>query len=118
MRDRRTLGKEKELLAAEWMKGHGYEILEMNYRCRQGEGDIVAKDGAYLVFVEVKYRRDAGAGYPAEAVDARKQRRISYAARHYMMRHGISGDTPVRFDVIAILGDQITAIVNAFYVSG
>ena len=53
MRDRRTLGKEKELLAAEWMKGHGYEILEMNYRCRQGEVDIVAKDGAYLVFVEV-----------------------------------------------------------------
>ena len=51
-------GKEKELLAAEWMKGHGYEILEMNYRCRQGEVDIVAKDGAYLVFVEVKYRRD------------------------------------------------------------
>ena len=51
-------------------------------------------------------------------MDARKQRRISYAARHYMMRHGISGDTPVRFDVIAILGDQITAIVNAFYVSG
>ena len=46
MRDRRTLGKEKELLAAEWMKGHGYEILEMNYRCRQGEVDIVAKDGA------------------------------------------------------------------------
>lgn len=72
VRDRRTLGKEKELLAAEWMKGHGYEILEMNYRCRQGEVDIVAKDGAYLVFVEVKYRRDAGAGYPAEAVVAQQ----------------------------------------------
>ena len=48
VRDRRTLGKEKELLAAEWMKGHGYEILEMNYRCRQGEVDIVAKTARIL----------------------------------------------------------------------
>lgn len=117
-RNRRTLGTEKERLAADWMKRHGYEILEMNYRCRQGEVDIVAKDGAYLVFAEVKYRRDAGAGYPAEAVDGRKQRRISYAARHYMMRHSVGEDMPVRFDVIAILGDQITAIANAFGISG
>ena len=116
-RNRRALGKEKELLAADWMKGHGYEILEMNYRCRQGEVDIVARDGACLVFAEVKYRRDAGAGYPAEAVDVRKQRRISYAARHYMMRHGIGEYMPVRFDVIAILGEQITVIANAFCIS-
>ena len=57
-------------------KSSGMRILEKNYRCREGEIDLVAMDGSYLVFVEVKYRRDQHAGHPAEAVDARKQRKI------------------------------------------
>lgn len=73
---------------------HGYQILCRNFRCRQGEIDIIAKDRDYLVFIEVKYRRDEHEGDPAEAVDARKQARILRTARYYMTRLHISEDTP------------------------
>ena len=110
----RGVGQEKEELAAEFLKRHGYEILEMNYRCRRGEIDIVARSGGYLVFVEVKYRGSGAAGLPVEAVDRRKQQRISYTARHYLMTHGLGWDMPVRFDVVAILGNRIRLYPNAF----
>ena len=114
-KNKRAVGGEKEFLAAEYLKQQGYVILDMNYRCRQGEVDIVARDGAYLVFVEVKYRKSAVCGAPAEAVDFRKQQRICYAARHYLMTKRLPSDQPVRFDVAAVMKDQIQIIQNAFY---
>ena len=94
---------------------HGYQILCRNFRCRQGEIDIIARDRDYLVFIEVKYRRDEHEGDPAEAVDARKQARIFRTARYYMTRYHISEDTPCRFDVVAVLGSNVRLIRDAFW---
>ena len=74
--NRRAIGTEYETLACEYLTRHGYQILCRNFRCRQGEIDIIARDRDYLVFIEVKYRRDEHEGDPAEAVDARKP--VSY----------------------------------------
>ncbi len=90
----------------------------MNFYTRNGEIDIVGRDGKTLVFFEVKYRKDLKAGYPAEAVGAYKKRRIVNAARFYLYRYGYSVDTDVRFDVIGILGDEIEWIKAAFDCTG
>ena len=84
-----------------------------NYRCRVGEIDLIVRDGAYLVFCEVKYRTDSGAGHPLEAVDVRKQRTIAKCALYYMTEHQMD-DLPCRFDVIAVCGEKVTWIRNAF----
>lgn len=114
MENRRQKGSSYERLAAEYLLEQGYEILEMNYRCKLGELDIVARDGAYLVFAEVKYRKNASKGLPEEAVNVKKQQIISRVAAYYCMKHGIGETIPCRFDVVAFLGDGIHLIKNAF----
>lgn len=96
------------------MKGQGYQILSRNYRCRQGEIDIVAKEDEYFVFVEVKYRSNLEKGYPEEAVTAWKQRHIVNTARYYLMTNHCPESTPCRFDVVVIQKDEIRLIKNAF----
>lgn len=110
----RKLGGRWEKYCAAYLKSMGYEIVQMNYRCRAGEIDIIAKDGRYLVFIEVKYRKSNASGNPIEAVSFSKQKTISFVAAFYLSTHHAKGDTPVRFDVIAILGDKIKVIKNAF----
>ena len=100
------------------MKGQGYDILELNYRSRYGEIDLIAREGAYLVFVEVKYRRDNSFGAPEEAVDKKKQRVISRVADYYCMAKGYAPLTPCRFDVVTFLGDSVHLIRNAFLYAG
>lgn len=112
--NKRTVGDEYEKRAVEFLEGRGYRILERNYRNRYGEIDIIAKDGEYLVFVEVKYRRTAVEGLPVEAVDPRKQHKITRVAMYYCGQKGISEYTPMRFDVVSILGEDITLYQNAF----
>lgn len=113
-KNKRTLGSEYEQRAAEYLTQRGLKILERNYRCRQGEIDLIARDGSYLVFVEVKYRSDDSKGDPAEAVGSRKQQHIREAARFYLYQKRYGEDTPCRFDVIGILGDHIHWIRDAF----
>ena len=112
--NKRQIGTHYEKEAGQYLEQHGYHILEYNFRCRMGEIDIVAREGAYLVFVEVKYRKDSAAGEPLEAVDYRKQRQISQTAAYYLRRHGYGENTPCRFDVAAILGEEFRLIQNAF----
>ena len=64
MQNNRTIGSEYEDIIVNYIKEKGYEILVTNYRCKQGEIDIVAKDGKYLVFIEVKYRKSSKTGVP------------------------------------------------------
>ena len=78
-----------------------YKILEKNFRCKMGEIDIIAQDGKYLVFVEVKTRNNARYGSPAEAVSYYKQRKIIQVAQYYLLCQRYSGD--VRFDVVEIV---------------
>ena len=111
--NRRKEGAYYENLVAEYLKTQGYEILEKNYRCRIGEIDLIAKEGETLVFVEVKYRRNDKMGDPKEAVDQKKQKKISMTASYYLMRECGRMDIPCRFDVAAVLGDQIEVVKNA-----
>lgn len=95
------------------MESLGYEILEYNFYTRTGEIDIIAKQEEYLVFAEVKYRKNSSKGHPLEAVSLQKQRRISKSALYYMKRKGVS-EMAVRFDVVSILDDEIQVVQNAF----
>ena len=111
----RGIGSRYEDMAAAYLEGHGGIVLQRNFSCRTGEVDIIARDGDYLVFVEVKYRRTTAHGDPFEAVSVKKQRRIIGAALYYMSKHRISPDTPIRFDVIGISGDgRVAHLRNAF----
>lgn len=113
--NKRTVGADKEQIAAAFLKDQGYRILQQNFRSRTSEIDLVAWDPArMLCFVEVKYRRTVRSGYPIEAVDRHKQRRICRCADFYRVRYHVPEDMPCRFDVIAILGEQITWYKNAF----
>ena len=114
--NKREQGKRYEDLAADWLCRKGFQILQKNFRCRTGEIDLVARDGGTLVFVEVKYRKNAASGHPEEAVSLFKQQKIIRTAQFYLCRFGISEDIPCRFDIIAIEGDRIRHIKNAFSV--
>jgi len=115
MRNKRRIGEEKEKLAVQYLVQKGYQILEQNFYCRQGELDIIArsKDGT-VVFVEVKYRVNANYGYPSEAVNFQKRQRIAKAAQVYLYQSRLSLDIRCRYDVISIMGQTITHIENAF----
>ena len=112
--NKRKIGTAYERLAGDYLVKQGYKIIEYNFRCCMGEVDLIAKDGSYLVFVEVKYRSNQRNGNPFEAVDRRKQQRISKAAAYYCAKHKYSEITPCRFDVIGICGEEYTLIKNAF----
>ena len=112
--NKRKTGFEYEKQALEYLQNNGYIIVCTNFYCRRGEIDIIAKDGEYLVFVEVKYRKSLKYGYPQEAVSVNKQKRIIMSAVYYCMKNNIPADTPVRFDVVAVLDKDITLLKNAF----
>ena len=116
--NKRAVGTAYEKLAGNYLAQQGYEILEYNFRCRMGEIDIIAKDGEYLVFVEVKYRASGRTGSPLEAVDSRKRRIISKVASYYCLTHGYGEVSPCRFDVMAICGEEYALIKNAFEYAG
>lgn len=117
-RNKRSIGTKHEQIAAEYLKTMGYLITETNFRCRQGEIDLIARDGEYLVFVEVKYRTDGRAGEPEEAVTPAKSRTIIKVARFYLYCHRLPETTKCRFDVVAIKGDKVRVIKNAFGLDG
>jgi putative endonuclease len=108
-----NLGKTGEDLACRELERRGYAILERRYRQRSGELDIIAKDGATLVFIEVKTRDSHEFGEAAEAITSYKRRRMTKLALEYMMRHHIS-DCPCRFDVVSIHFDAGHQAVDIF----
>ena len=111
--NKRETGTAYESAAARFLETKGYRILERNYRCRFGEVDLIAQEGDAIVFCEVKFRRDLRAGHPLEAVDLRKQRRISKCALCYLTEKRLSGQE-CRFDVVGICGEETILIRNAF----
>ncbi|MCM1090305.1 MAG: YraN family protein [Butyrivibrio sp.] len=113
-KNKRQLGADKEQLAAEYLTARGMDILERNFRNRQGEIDIIGRHGQYLVFVEVKFRSGTDMGMAVEAVGIHKQRQICKVADYYRMLHHLGDNTAVRYDVLAIQGEEIQWIQNAF----
>lgn len=102
MNHNQELGRHGETLAAQYLADRGMLVLERNWRCRQGELDIVAEDGGTIVAVEVKTRSGLGYGYPAEAVDPRKLLRLHRLASAWCREHHASHRTR-RVDVLSIL---------------
>lgn len=93
-------GRGAEQRAADFLQAHGLHIVERNWHCRYGEIDLVARDGATLVFVEVRQRSSRLHGGAAESITAAKQRKLTAAARMYLAR--FADDTPCRFDALLI----------------
>lgn len=112
--NKRAAGTVREQKAAEYLESRGMKVRERNYRNRQGEIDIIGCHEGYLVFVEVKYRSSTSRGYAAEAVNPLKQRRICRVADYYRYTHGLGDSTAVRYDVVAVQGEKIEWLQNAF----
>jgi putative endonuclease len=120
---RQRLGARGEQLAADWYVARGYTLVARNWRCREGELDlVVARDGE-LVFCEVKTRSSDRFGTPAEAVTLAKQRRLRQLAAMFLAedaatgRDGLSsrrGRRGIRFDVAAVTGGRVAVIEAAF----
>ena len=102
---RQKTGNQAERMAEQIMRQAGLSCLARNHRCRQGELDLVMRDGDTVVFVEVRNRRHSHWGSAAESVDWRKQQKLIAAAQFYILSHPHLADSPCRFDVVAADGD-------------
>ena len=98
---RKETGILGERLAAEFLQGRGYQIAETNYRCSEGEVDIVARHGDFLVFVEVRTKRSKQFGSPEESITPVKKERLRLTAARYREAHD---DLPEqwRIDVVVV----------------
>ncbi len=111
---RRAEGALAEEQAARFLTDRGLKVLARNYRCRGGEIDLVCRDGATLVFVEVRLRTSRSFGGAAASITPAKQRRIALAANHYLAGKPLPG---CRFDAVLLDGERIDWIRNAFEAS-
>ena len=107
--DNITLGKIGENTAADILSAEGYRVLRRNYRCREGEVDIIASKGPVISFIEVKTRSSRLYGRPCEAVDLTKQKHIRKAAYSYLKEMERNGYVPnkISFDVIEVVVEHI-----------
>ena len=114
-------GARAEALAASYLASQGLALVARNVRSRFGEIDLVCRDGATLVFVEVRSRNGAGMGTPLESVDGRKQAQVSRVARHFLAARGWT-ERDARFDVIGVRFDReppaVEHVQNAFDMAG
>ncbi len=112
---RRALGAAGEAAVAAWYAERGYEVIARNWRCPAGELDLVVRDGATLVFCEVKTRSSAAFGAPVEAVTAAKQARLRRLAGCWLeCAPRPTRTSEIRFDVASVLAGQIEVIEGAF----
>ena len=114
---RKRAGNFGEAAALGYIEAKGYTVLAEKFKAGSGEIDIIARDGDYLVFVEVKYRRQAKFGSPVAAITPAKMRTMISAARRYLAKNHLI-DANCRFDVIEIFGRElleINHIENAFW---
>ena len=98
----KILGNFGEDAACNYLRNKGYSIVKQNYRCRAGEIDIIARNDNCLTFVEVKTRQNSDFGYPSEAVDFRKLKKIQRVVEHYLSNNDWIGD--IRVDVVEVFG--------------
>lgn len=111
---RRALGARGEAAVASWYEARGYEVLARNWTCREGELDLVVRQGRAFVFCEVKTRTTDAFGTPAEAVTRAKQDRLRRLAARWLEEEAPVRPREIRFDVAAVLADEIDVIEGAF----
>ena len=111
-------GRHAEAQALDHLQRHGLKLIARNFRCRQGELDLVMQDGRTVVFVEVRCRNNPRYGSGAESVNARKRARLTAAALYFLQTHPRWQQAPARFDVVSIRehggATRIDWIRNAF----
>jgi len=99
------LGNRAEKLALNYLQKQGLRFHQKNYHCRYGEIDLILWHQEYLVFVEVRYRKNQQFGGALESVDQHKQRKLNLSAQCYLMQHKKLNDIPCRFDILCMNGD-------------
>jgi putative endonuclease len=115
----KDIGNYGEALAESYLTSIGFLLVDKNFKCRQGEIDLICKDGSYIVFVEVKSRYSSYFGTPADSVTYKKQRKIFKVAQFYIMKNMLH-DNNFRFDVVEVILNtsdnkyDISLIKNAF----
>ncbi len=112
--EKQQKGQAAENLACEHLINHGLKLVERNFRCRQGEIDLIMEEKNNTVFVEVRYRSNTSFGGSAESVDYRKQKKVINAASLYLQQNPKRAAKAARFDVVAINGNHLEWIKDAF----
>ena len=114
-----SVGMQGQTAAKQFLADKGFVIIRENYRLRSSEIDIIARDGEYIVFIEVKFRKGLSHGFPRESVGSAKQRKIIKAAMHYIQSTEKT-EQDYRFDVVEILEKDgklyANHIENAFWI--
>jgi putative endonuclease len=106
-------GKNGEDMAGKFLEAKGYSVLFRNYRYKKMEIDLIAQKENLLVFIEVKKRKNSIFGFPETFVSDRKASLVMTAAENFIFEHDWKG--PVRFDIVAITGQEIVHFEDAFY---
>jgi putative endonuclease len=110
---RRVLGASGEEAVADWYVDRGYEVVDRNWRCRDGELDLIVRDGRMFVFCEVKTRTSLAFGAPVEAVTRAKQERLRRLAARWLSEAPLR-PREIRFDVASVMGADIEVLEGAF----
>jgi putative endonuclease len=106
------IGKEAEDRALNYLEQKGLRLIQRNYRSRFGEIDLIMRDGKTVVFIEVRYRRNRTFGGASHSITTQKQQRLLTTAEQFLQQH--APRHPARMDVLALEGDDIEWIKNAF----
>ena len=112
---RRALGAQGEDVAAAWYTKQGYEVVARNWRCREGELDLIVRNGRTYVFCEVKTRTSTAFGAPVEAVTRDKQMRIRRLAARWLQDGAPGPAKDIRFDVASVLGPRDVEVVEGAF---
>lgn len=108
-----TRGRHTEYRALRFLNSRGLKLIESNFRCRFGEIDLIMDDGEYVVFVEVRFRKNANFGGAAASIGATKMRRLRSTAEYYLQNNPPARRRPCRFDVILVSETSLDWIRNA-----
>ena len=111
---RRALGIAGEDAVAAWYETRGYEVVARNWRCRDGELDLIVRAARTFVFCEVKSRTSDAFGLPVEAVTRDKQARVRRLAARWLEDDAPGPAREIRFDVASVMGDVVEVIEGAF----
>lgn len=111
MYERHILGRNGEKVAADYLRKLGYTIIAKNFVCKQGEIDIIAQDGEYIVFIEIKSRSNSNYGLPSEAVTEKKIKHILKTAQFFLYINGLE-QANVRIDAIEVYIKHNKYVIN------
>lgn len=111
---RKKLGQWGETVASHHLEAKGYDIIERNWRCREGEIDLVARAGQEWVFVEVKTRRGRDSGTPEEGLTPYKARQLLALGELYLAAHGL--DVDWRVDLVAVELDKAGKLLRCEHI--